>query len=348
MPYDNTNYSRLGDGWYSERANTMESIVGQLNLKPSVKLPNRFNTGEWDSSTTKKADWLDVTVNNTSTASISQNTVVFDNGETFKFQAKAVLNEIKCWCKISLTTSGSGSLAITVNGQTVNDKVDFTSLNITGDTIQVVLTATGSVTLSSIITQLCINKTDDNSLLLDKSQVEGLNDQLTTIMNMFTQMKEEIYPVGSLFYSLDNTNPSTQLNMPNSTWERITDRYIRAKKDGDINGNAFNPDPIRTINIDWAHNHVIPTTTSLTGSFWTVPNTQSIITSENNFIYSSSTVFRSNKIAVAADPYEGPVIKVINANHGHTANMSGTQSSSTKTIDIRPPTYNMFCWVRTA
>jgi len=181
MPYTNDYYSRVGDGWYAEKANAMETVVGQLQMKPSVQIPQRSASGVWNPSTTFKCNWADVLFSGTSTAGISGSEIDFTDTETATITVKAILAGIDKWSKLSWQTSGSGELMCTVNGNAISNGQDLTPFNLTDPTITIVFAAQGTVNLTSLTPEIMLTKYDENSIMIEESNINGLETDLDHI-----------------------------------------------------------------------------------------------------------------------------------------------------------------------
>jgi len=193
MSYTNDFYSRLGDGWYAEKANSMETVVGQINIRPSVKIPQRSSSGQWNPSTSFKCDWADVTYNPSSTAGISGSALSFEEGDSATFTVKAILAGIEKWRKLSWESSGAGTYEVAVNGNVVTNGQDLSSFNFTSETLTVTITGlTGTFSILSVTPELSLIRSDENSILIEEDQVEGLSENLSIIDNNISSMNGRI------------------------------------------------------------------------------------------------------------------------------------------------------------
>jgi len=267
LPYSNDYYSRVGDGWYAEKANSMETVVGQLSMKPSVQIPQRSASGQWNPSTTFKCNWADVLFSGTSTAGVSGSEIQFTNLETATITVTAILAGIDKWSKLSWQTSGDGELECTVNGTGVTNGQDLTALDLTDPTITIVFAATGDVNLTSLTPEIMLTKYDENSIMIEQENVNELTDDLNHIdtrinvrlCQIENPTRNSQISTGSL-----TSNAQTQINLSSyapANW--ISFKVLPTSYDARylvLNEGRYDSNPVLT-----AYN---PTSNSRSTSFW--------------------------------------------------------------------------------
>lgn len=199
-----------------------------------------------------------------------------------------------------------------------------------------------------------------------------INNELSEHIENFTinsiNLIDLIRPVGSLYWSKTNTDPSTIY--PGTTWEAVTDKFIVAAgttyKAGTSYGQATHT------HTSAAHTHTVASHTHTTGNHTlTVAEIPSHVHCDNSsygngnsrklaqWLVSNAGNVDGIKLSLNGDtstkyPIADPVsIGGSGAhNHGNTGGTSLTTNSTTPgntgSASNIPPSIAMYCWVRTA
>lgn len=183
----------------------------------------------------------------------------------------------------------------------------------------------------------------------------------------------ELYPIGSIYMSVNNINPSTIFG---GTWEQIKQKFLIAADDdseyrGGTEGGAFSSSytPSGTVGGHTltiaeipSHNHSIPSLsgTAVLGGGHThtyySPNFQQSNAGQGNLGSTSDETWKSNKTG----NYDGTGANEGAHSHSVTTNASSTGnrgdggshnhdfSGSAATINTTPPYLAVYVWKRTA
>ena len=168
------------------------------------------------------------------------------------------------------------------------------------------------------------NKTDLNTTSVPDANKIKAND-INEIKNVVNNNADLIYPVGSIYMSVNNTNPSTLFG---GTWEQIQDKFLLSAGTT-YNAGATGGSATHTLSVSQlpTHNH--------DGLFWGS-------TSGSAFVYTGSS--GSNTVFDLADP--GVNTKSYNYN-GINHIVSGNTGEGAS-INHMPPYLVVYMWVRTA
>ena len=147
-----------------------------------------------------------------------------------------------------------------------------------------------------------------------------------------------IYPIGSIYTSMQNTDPGTMFE--NTTWERITDRFLWCANDGqgsNQTGGAY--DVTLTENNLPSHTHTF-TGTEQAGQLFG-------IYADPNYGTTGGYITRTHWGQHNA---RGTEASLGVANYHFTVTPSGTISNtgSGEKFSVIPPYISVFCWKRTA
>ena len=175
---------------------------------------------------------------------------------------------------------------------------------------------------------------NDNTDILDSAiqNIKTLNDA-----TLKTALLNFCYPVGSLYWSSQATDPSTLFG---GTWVQIKDRFVWAKGDSDTINNTGGAKTVTlTSNEIPSHNHTFTGTAhnhTFTGSEVTSGGSSASNTgSESSHTHS---VTASGSISGGAYSFSGSAVTsgANNRGHTHTLNDGNTSSSgTTKTAGFR-------------
>ena len=68
----------------------------------------------------------------------------------------------------------------------------------------------------------------DNTSIDTKANTSDVNSSISSLNSQISTLNTRIYPVGSIYISVNNTNPATIFG---GTWEQIKDRFLLASGD---------------------------------------------------------------------------------------------------------------------
>lgn len=116
-----------------------------------------------------------------------------------------------------------------------------------------------------------------------------INDTLTEELDdIFSQLYSNIYPVGAIYISVSNTNPSTLFG---GTWEQIEDRFLLASGSTYAAGTTGGEATV-TLNVNQipSHRHINDYYYPGGDQAWTSDTASNLSGSGNKYIYISSSV----------------------------------------------------------
>lgn len=147
------------------------------------------------------------------------------------------------------------------------------------------------------------------------------------------------YPVGSIYISVNSTNPSTIFG---GTWEQIKDRFLLACGSTYSNGSTGGSASLQ------AHTHSIP---SLSGSTNTTGEHSHVVTDRTTSYGSGSqTSWRCLSWSGTKHDYWDTVSSWGSGNHSHSVTTNASTSGSTGggNAGNMPPYLAVYMWKRTA
>ena len=184
------------------------------------------------------------------------------------------------------------------------------------------------VGLQSELNSLSMRINDAQDMVMDSVEMNYAKIEHTHITSEITDLKQTMlnmmYPVGSIYTSMQNTSPATLFG---GTWTQITDRFLYCTTTSKQTGGSKK---ITIANLP-AHNH---TATCSTAGAHT-----------HKYATTSSCNFGSNdkdyRISTTPD-WEGTTQSA--GNHTHTISINNTGSGT----DYMPPYITVYAWYRTA
>lgn len=186
--------------------------------------------------------------------------------------------------------------------------------------------------------QTLINSAIEIATTQIQSQVQvSINSAIETAV---AQTKLAMYPIGSIYMSLESTNPATFIG---GTWEQIEDTFLLAAgtnySAGDTGGKAeYVADDMP------AHTHTRGTM-DITGSFKLDPTNGWI---RINTVSGCFTKSGSEAIANGGTPNGGAVNNQCNFKASNNWTGETSQSGLEETATIMPPYLAVYMWKRTA
>ena len=202
--------------------------------------------------------------------------------------------------------------------------------------------------------------TNTSVLQINKESVKINNDPLLTK----SQIIDLFYPVGSIYTSMNSTNPSQIFG---GTWKQITDKFLYCTSSSKKEGGSKK---ITSSNLP-AHSHSISLNTSssgnhshtfagtpITGEFSYDTSAGYISDSDTYKAYSgcfSKGTARNKKPSWDENGFSSHGVKfsatpsgTINSTGAHTHNVSGNTGNSGSGSDYLPPYITVYAWYREA
>ncbi|KAI5504494.1 phage tail repeat-like family [Trichomonas vaginalis G3] len=172
-------------------------------------------------------------------------------------------------------------------------------------------------------------------LKADKTYVDENYAQKSEVNDVITSMKNEIlqtlYPVGSIYTSMNSTNPATVLGF--GTWKQIVDKFLYCARYSKQTGGSKK---IKEANLP-PHTH--------TGTTNTTGNHSHSITKRGYInLAAGSDRWGMNRYDITTDPVDSStgIFCGTAGNHSHTFTTNPTGSGK----DYMPPFVTVFAWYR--
>ncbi len=165
----------------------------------------------------------------------------------------------------------------------------------------------------------------------------------TAINNIETNFLNRVYPIGSLYISINNTNPATTLG---GTWTRLKKVFPFAADDEDYPLGTTGGEETHTLTINEMpeHDHNIPSLSGRTNNAGkhshTVPGTSAIYGGEGTLVetWDSRSNDRNGGTEGAGE-------------HSHSVTIDSSKTQKTgggESMNNMPPFMAMYMWIRTA
>ncbi|KAI5514307.1 keratin-associated protein family [Trichomonas vaginalis G3] len=151
------------------------------------------------------------------------------------------------------------------------------------------------------------------------------------LQTMKTQVLETIYPIGSIYTSMNSTNPATVLGF--GTWQQIVDKFLYCANSSKQTGGSKK---IKEPNLP-AHTHT--GTTNTTGN-----HSHSITKRGYTNLAAGSDRQGMHRYDISSDPVDSSAVIFCETtgNHSHTFTTNPTGSGA----DYMPPFVTIFAWYR--
>lgn len=336
------NFFKNGDKAYSENLNDGILVGNAFDLTVDVSLPEDSGGVFPNSSTVVKAKVADVSITPNSKLSIGSS-IKNSSGSSQVYRLTVYPNFNRFGGFKSITLEGDGTFYIANKGANtpIANNLDYDNLGNVPELkvlkeydIVITIPRNREVTGLEFVFR---SSSADVSGSISQSNVTGLEGRLVALESDVSGIVDLIYPVGSIYMSVNNTNPSVLFG---GTWEQLKDKFLLASGDtytaGNTGGEATHklttnemPSHTHTQNI---HNH----TPSSAGRNW-VPKTQS--TTRSRFLSSSS----GNKYTLATDSMD-------DWEWAETGSTTATNQNTGKgqPHNNMPPYLAVYMWKRTA
>lgn len=198
--------------------------------------------------------------------------------------------------------------------------------------------------------------------------VQQIKDLVTRVTNLDNSLIDRIYPVGSIYMSMVDTNPATLLG--GGTWEQLpTGRCIIGANGTDYNAGDTGGSATRTLSVDnlpaHTHNNTLAAggghshswgTLNNWGKFWTTiyegftnGYTQGICTAtienENSHSIDGAGGWVASWVTINTNKSSSGATSTV-ANHNHT--LTNASVGSGTSFSIVQPYVAVYIWKRTA
>ncbi|EAX88620.1 hypothetical protein TVAG_167670 [Trichomonas vaginalis G3] len=192
-----------------------------------------------------------------------------------------------------------------------------------------------------LITRPVLN-TRPNSILYNKFNIhDGLNTKAdkTELQEMKRQILETLYPIGSIYTSMNSTNPSEVFGF--GTWQQITDKFLYCANSSKQTGGSKT---ITGENLP-AHSHYIDFNTQDSG--W---NNHSAYNRGWNSVSNrdSPNVQVMSRYELSGDPQDWNSGIGIGYAGTHNHRITGYTQTTGQSKDYMPPYMTVFAWYRVA
>ncbi|MGN1014293.1 MAG: phage baseplate protein [Butyricicoccus sp.] len=162
---------------------------------------------------------------------------------------------------------------------------------------------------------------------------------------LFAPTMNQIYPVGSIYFSMASTNPATLFGM--GTWQQIAaGRFLIGAGGGFSVGDAGGADKLTDVP---AHTHSF-SANSTTNSAGAHTHKLYLKYNENIAISTSASGNRVTPAPNGTNTSDAAYTTESGGSHNHTVSVSGTTASTgaTEGVSILPPYLAVYMWQRTA
>ena len=148
-------------------------------------------------------------------------------------------------------------------------------------------------------------------------------------------MMQKIYPVGSIYTSMNNTSPEQIFGF--GKWTQIVDRFLYcANSSKEIGGS-------KKISVDNlpSHNHRFSATTSTNGE-----HTHSMTKRGYTNLAAGSDRQGMNRYDITDDPRDVSTGIFCGSAGNHTHTVAGITDTTGKGVNYMPPFMTVYCWYR--
>ena len=315
---------------YSENLNDGILVGNAFDWTVSIGLP-ADNGGVFpNSSTIVMAKVADVYITPNSNLSIGS-TIENNSGssQVYRLTVYPNFNRYGGFKSISVTASSGVTFYVANKGAStpIANNLDYSDLSSVPELkvlkeYDIVLTIPNGKSVSGL-EFVFQSSSADVSGSISQSNVSGLNDRLNNIEGTVNDLFDLVYPVGSIYMSVNSTSPQTLFG---GTWEQLTDTFLYASTTADTNTTTATGGSADATLV--SHNH----TTRETGEYFV---TSEAYESNNTKVsYSASGNRYVDGITSDSTPF-----------HHRTA--TGYEGSSATGANM-PPYMKVYMWKRTA
>ena len=231
-------FFKNGDKAYSENLNDGLLVGNAFDWTVDISLPSDTGSVFPNSSTIVKAKMADVSI--TPNSNLSIGSTIENNSsssQVYRLTVYPNFNRFGGFKSISLTADSGVTFYIANKGGTspIASNLDYSDLSSVLELkvlkeydIVVTIPNGGEVNGLSFIFQ---SSSADVSGSISQSNVSGLNDRLNNIEGTVNDLFDLVYPVGSIYMSVNSTSPQTLFG---GTWEQLKDKFLLSA------GNTYN------------------------------------------------------------------------------------------------------------
>lgn len=351
-------FFKNGDKAYSENLNDSVLVGNAFDWTVTVSLPD--DTGEVfpNSSAVVKGKVADLSITANSNLSIGS-TISNSSGSSQVYRLTVYPDFNRFGGFQSITLTGDATFYIANRGGTspIANNLDYTDLSDVPELkvlkeydIVVTIPNNGEVTGLGFVFQ---SSSADVSGSINQSNISGLTSRLNTIESDISNMVDVIYPVGSIYMSVNSTSPSTLFG---GTWEQLQDRFLLGASSSYTAGGTGG-EATHTLTKDEmpSHTHTQNSHTHTQNAHSHMPQSGRAFVTQNS---SYTSNIGENGVS-SGSTYRVPTINSNDNWYGseYTANTTATNQSTTATNqntgggqahNNMPPYLSVYMWKRTA
>ena len=182
---------------------------------------------------------------------------------------------------------------------------------------------------------------------ITRSQENSYTHIQENVLNL-KNMLNIIYPVGSIYTSMNNANPHDLFGF--GIWQQITDRFLYCADSSGVTGGS------KKITVDNlpAHNHSVNINTNENGAhihniYWTDPNNVNGYNIVNgNAASGTYNLTLGLTYNYNANDKKNSRVKTVEGEGAHTHNVNGSTENTGSGTDYMPEYMTVYAWYRTA
>lgn len=341
-------YFTHDDKPFAENINDALLLSNVFDLTVPVEMPKMFRDSTWVNSTSqRKCSVAIVTLKETLPSGVSISTLdgksVLTGTGTVKLGFYPNFNAFGKYKSITWDSTGSLTVNLkTVSGGTIANNI--TNGTISSESIElrqlqeIVIEIVFNNATLKVLEVVMENKQQTRyGAEVGISDVNGLEERLSSIETFDNNIFDLVYPVGSIYMSVNNTSPATLFG---GTWEQVKDRFLLSAGNTYTNG-ATGGEATHTLTTNEmpSHTHTQnPHSHKLSPEHntWTANNESS---TRSRFQTSSS----GNKYAIAQESENGWIWAGTSQTTATNQNTGGGQAHNNM-----PPYIVVNVWKRTA
>ena len=342
-------YFTNDDKPFAENFNDALLLSNVFDFTVPIEIPTMFGNSTWVNSTSRrKCGVAIVTLKETLPSGISISTS--DNKSVLTGTGTVQLGfypNFNSFGRIkSMTWDSTGSIVVnlkTTEGTTIASNISKGNITNQSSHLRtlkeiVIEIVFSNATLKTFNVVMENKQTERYGANVGIDDVNGLEDRLESLENRDSQLFNLVYPIGSIYMSVNSTNPQTLFG---GTWVRLKDRFLLGSGDTYTNGSTGGSKDAVVVSHNHtqnAHNHAPSTNEQMR-----------FLTSDANIhINTKNRVFPNeggNAFYVYTDDYANGIVEAANTTNATATNNSSGEDGTDKNM---PPYLAVYMWKRTA